>query len=78
MEEIVKFGPDCSARELAHVAASLAEGFCPAGHRLAVGNGRFGTCHACQMTWTAYEHGYRWGSISGPDLQTTHVRMMQP
>jgi hypothetical protein len=36
------------------VAAALAEGFCPEGHPLAEGGGRWGLCRTCGMTWTVH------------------------
>jgi len=55
------------------VAAALSEGFCPEGHPLAEGSGRWGLCRTCGMTWRALPESvtYRMIGVHPPDRGTT-------
>ena len=54
--------------DIEHVHACLAEGFCPAGHKLSHGGGRWGSCDRCATLWTVTVPGYtyrRYGTTDG-------------
>jgi len=47
-----------SVDDIPRVTAALAEGFCPEGHLLTYGGGKWGSCTTCHLGWATCPVGY--------------------
>jgi len=66
--------------EIARVRTALSEGFCPAGHKLSHGGGKWGSCGRCATLWTVTGRGYTYrhlGPIDGYWHVTEHAKFFE-